>query len=217
MNLDYINALVYATLAAQFVAMLVAFTAFLKLRTPALRWVALYVTIEFCRSSIGSIMAHYSIQNHQFYHYSGLLTQVSFFIFSQSILKNQKRRRFTQWAYGLTFTAFLLLEVFYLPLSVRTVFSFTSIFEMVACITILNDRVYHHEGKRFKKDPWSIIAMAIALTQSLSLICLISYYLFTSHGLRGPIMIVFLSVNIISVFVRNSIITNQLWKLRTST
>lgn len=217
MNLDLINLMSHATIAVQLVSMLTAFSTWLKLRTSPLRWLALYVTIEFCRSSIGSIMAHYSIQNHTFYHYSGLLTQVSFFIFSRSILKDQKRRRFSQWAYGLTFTAFLLLEVFQFPLSVRTVFSFTSIFEIVACITILNDRVYHHEGKRFKKDPWSIIAMAIALTQSLSLICLISYYLFTSHGLRGPIMILFLSVNIISVFVRNSIITNQLWKLRTST
>ena len=215
MKWDFIDLLIWVTIAVQLVAMLTAFSTWLKLRTSALRWMALYVTIEFCRSSIGRITAHYSINNHKFFLYSGLLTQVAFFLFSLSILKDQKRRRFTQWAYGVTLTAFLLPEVFPLPLGVRMIFVIPFIFEVIAGISILNDRIYHHEGKRFNKDPWSIITMVIVLTLSISFICIIS---FTSLiELPEPISNVFIITNVISVFVRNSLITNQLWKLRTST
>lgn len=215
MKWDFIDLLIWLTIAVQLVAMLTAFSTWLKLRTSALRWMALYVAIEFCRSSIGCIMGNFSINNHKFYLYSGLLTQVSFFLFALVILKDQKRRRFTQWAYGVTLTAFLLLEVFPLPMSVRTIFVFHYIFEIVVGISILNDRIYHHEGIRFNKDPWSIITMVIVLTLSISFICFIS---FTSLiEMPEPIINVFEITNIISVFVRNSLITNQLWKLRTST
>ncbi len=210
MNLELINLMSHATIAVQLVSMLTAFSTWLKLRTSALRWMALYVTIEFCRSSIGRITAHYSINNHKFFLYSGLLTQVAFFLFSLSILKDQKRRRFTQWAYGVTLTAFLLIAVFQLPLSVRMIFMFPYIFEIVVGVSILNDRIYHHEGKRFNEDPWSIITMVIVLTVSISFICIISAPLIK---LPGPIINVFICTNIISVFVRNCLITNQLWKL----
>jgi hypothetical protein len=161
-------------------------------------------------------MALNSINNHGFFLYSGLLTQIAFLFFSLSILKDEKLRQLTKWAFGLTLSAFILLEIFQLPINVRTIFEFPFIFEIVTGIIILSDRVYHHEGKRFKEDPWSVLALLIVLTQSISMLCLISFYFFTYKWQFDPILNVLLSINVLSVLVRNSFITALLWKLRIS-
>jgi hypothetical protein len=201
-------------ITAQLTCTIVALKMWYKMQTKTTLWLMLYITIEFCRSSIGIIMATSGIYTNEFYHYSALLTQTAIFFFAITIIKKKKHQRLTIWGFVIALLAFTSIELIESSNYVKMLFEFPVIFEIFAGVVVLNDRVHNHEGKQFKNDPWSVMVMVIVMTQLISMVSLNVGFFCGFFRIEFEQTFVFI-VNCISVTVRFTVISLQLWKFKT--
>ena len=211
--MDLIKAFSWLSLTAELGSMIVAFSIWLKIQSNSLLWLTLYITIDFTRGNIGTRMSEFRIHNHSFFYYSSLISLAILFPFVMSILKEKKHRVRTIWAFAIVSIASIAPEFTISGEQFRPHSYYPILFSVFAGVMILNDRVHHHEGKRFNNDPWSVIALVFVITESFCLISLFVGYSTLFLDLPTIFTIAYSFVGT-SVTVKYLLFSWQLWKLK---
>jgi len=212
-NFLWDDTLTWLSLTAELGSMIVAFSIWLKIQSNSLLWLTLYITIEIIRGIIGLRMSDFGIHNHSFYYYSSLISLAILLPFVMSILKEKKHRVRTIWAFAIVSIASIAPEFTISGEQFRTHDHYPYLFTVFAGVMILNDRVHHHDGKRFNNDPWSVIALVFVITESISMICLLVGLSAIPLNLPKIYITAFCFLGT-SITVRHLLFSLQLWKLK---
>ncbi len=213
----FLHLCVWITIASQFICTLYGFKVWKQLNLTSLMWLSIYFTSEFMRSLVGFVMANLAIRTSLFYHYSGQFSETLLFVFALTILKEKKFRVYISIAYGLALSTFAILEFLNLPIAVKELIRYSEFLDIIIGIVLLRDRLLHQQFLNFKQDPWSVIAMIILATASVSLIAVCSMFFSTENRNLNSVHYFFVYVNCFSILIRYILITIQLKKLKNLT
>lgn len=218
MKADYFfNLLCWITIIVQLISTIVGIKAWHLFKHKPAFWLSIYSCIEFVRSLIGYLMAASGINNHGFYWYSKDLSALAIFIFGLSLIQEKKLRKYVSIVFAISLLISFTLALLQTSIEIRNLIRHHQLLQISVSAFILRDKVKNNNGLPFKNDPWTIIALVILGSQSISLLSIYSRYFFVSMHSTNVVNILMNYINCFAILFCYLLITIQLKKLKNLT
>jgi hypothetical protein len=209
--------LVWITITTNFICTITGFIAWKQLKKRSLMWFSILLAGNLIINIVSMVMNHLRINNHEFMNYSNAICNAALLIFALYILNNKKFRIYSYVAYSISLVIFFILELLHWPIAVKELIMPTNIFYVFIGIVIYRDRLPLQINSALQNDPWTLIAIILLATKSISLVATICSFFSSNKPSLHHISFLLVYLNCLAFLICYLLITIQLKKLKTHT